>query len=245
MFYTYKEICDLKKLKSLAKAENAIFTLIESYEKIENSTKNPLKKIIPRFTLVLDLEKSEQQILEEMHPKGRYNIKLAEKKGIQIKEENDVTDFYNILEQTAKRDGFNINKKNTYQALIDTLKPKNKAKLYMAYHSGKPVAGVIILFLENTAIYFYGASANEYRELMAPYLLQWTAIQEAKKRGLKYYDFLGIADPNNPKDQLAGVTEFKRKFGGENIRSWPKSKTIIHRPLLYLLLKIKNTATRI
>ena len=233
MFYTSKWT---NKIHESAKKENAIYTLVENYEK--SVGKPPYKNRIPRHTIVIDLNQSEEEILQGMHQKGRYNIKLARKKCVEIRKSTNTDEFYKILQETGSRDGFHLNPPEFYQTMLGEL--KDKVALYMAYYNDQPIAGIIVTFIGNTATYFYGASSNEHRNLMAPYLLQWHAIQEAKKREYQYYDFLGIADPKNPKDPLKGVTEFKRKFGGQHIE-WPRGGMIIHKPFLNLLLKLKNS----
>lgn len=230
-----------KKLINLAKKNNCIYTLIESYITHKNSkpTNNPIKQIIPRFTTIIDLTKTSNELLNSMHPKGRYNIKLAEKKGVLIQESNDINLFYNLLKTTAQRDNFALNSLEFYQTFFNNLKKNKHAKLFIAYSQNTPVAGMLNIYLDKTAIYYYGASSNEHRNLMAPYLLQWHAILDAKNNKYKFYDFLGVANPHNKKDPLAGVTYFKQKFGG-NMQSWPKSQIIVHKPILYLALKIKK-----
>lgn len=243
----YKDLCMFHatkwhdKIKELAKEEHAIYTLIESYQETKKpeNAKEPFRDITPKHTLTIDLTQSEEEILNQMHPKGRYNIRLAAKKGIQVEESDDIMAFYKLLEKTGKRDDFNINPYRHYQAIVNVLQPKNKAKLYLAYLEDKPVAGLIATFIGDTATYFYGASDYKYRKYMAPYALQWTAMTEAKSRGFKNYDFLGIANPENPKDPLRGVSIFKQKFGGQRIVH-PTSFAMVHKPVLYWLLKIKN-----
>lgn len=232
------------QLKTIAKKHNAIYTLIESTETNNAPYKKQIKEIIPRFTNIIDLTQNEESILEKMHQKGRYNIRLAKKRGIEIQESNDINSFYKILETTAKRDHFHINPKKFYQTMLDTLASSNKAKLFLAYHpeSKNPIAGILNTYIEDTATYYYGASDHQYRKYMAPYLLQWHAIQDAKQNNFKTYDFLGVANPNNPKDPLQGVTSFKNKFGGKTIQ-YKNSKILIHNYLLYILLKIKKAIT--
>lgn len=238
IFYTYDYS---PTLNSLAKKKNAIYTLIESYDeiKIPKSQKifKSIKSIIPRHTNIINLSNSEEEIFNKMHPKGRYNIRLATKKGIIIQEETDIFNFYQILKETAERDKFYLNSFEYYESMLRTL--GKHAKLFMAYAQNVPVAGMLNTYFKNTATYYYGASSSAHRNLMAPYLLQWHAIKDAKLNGYEYYDFLGVADPSNPKDLLKGVTYFKQKFGGEYTK-WPDSITVVHNPFLFALLKIKK-----
>jgi len=93
--------------------------------------------------------------------------------------------------------------------------------------------------LDDWGIYYYGASDNHYRKVMAPYLLQWEAIKESKKRGCKYYDFLGIAPEGAVNHPWAGVTQFKGKFGGEVV-DYPKAKDLVLKPFWYFLYKLRK-----
>ncbi len=256
----------LEEIAKLSKLEHSIFLrfdppiigstpLFKNFRKIKEG-------FYPQDTLVLDLEKSEEELLSEMKPKGRYNIKLAEKKGVKIekytasddtqlnkKELNKaIADFYELLGDTTTRDGFTRHPKEIYMDMVENLTPKKtqfhsehkpEAILYIAKFENIPVAGMIAVTYKNTTTYYYGASSNEYRNTMAPYLLQWHAIKEAKKEGFKWYDFMGISPENDQKHKLAGVSDFKNKFGGMRL-------TYIHpqehafKKLLYLAYKLKN-----
>lgn len=239
IFYTYDYS---KQLHKLAKKNKAIYTIIEPEHELKfpssEKPKSPLKNFIPRHTLIIDLNQSTEEILNNMHPKGRYNIRLAQKRGIEIKQSNSIEEFYEILETTGQRDQFNINSKKYYETMLASLAPAN-AKLFMAYYKGEPIAGILNTYFSDTATYYYGASSNKFRNLMAPYLLQFHAIEDAKQNGYKIYDFLGIANPTNKKDPLQGVTYFKQKFGGQPIQ-FPSGSTIVHQKGLYLLLKLKS-----
>jgi len=222
-----QEMLDLitTKLKSIAKEENTIFLRIdpplEELPSIKGFTKG--KGFQPEHTLILDLTLSEEEILKQMKPKGRYNIKLAQKKGVKVRKADpknietynkDIADFYKILQETTSRDGFSGHNEEFYHSMLEVLIPEEMAELYLAEYEGEILGGLIATFSNHKCIYYYGASSNTNRNLMAPYLLQWEAIQEAKSRNYKTYDFLGIA-PNNAKNHpWQGVTEFKKKFGG-------------------------------
>jgi lipid II:glycine glycyltransferase (peptidoglycan interpeptide bridge formation enzyme) len=238
----------LSDVQQIANREKAVFLRIES-PFIRNSKQAELYRGIsrnmgfkiahashqPTCTLVIDLSQPLEKILEQMKQKGRYNIKLAEKKGVKIKESKNVGDFYKILNETTKRDKFLGHKKEFYQAMIDILSEKDMATLYMAEYEGEKIAGILVTYYNGTATYYYGASSNRCRNVMAPYLLQWHAIQEAKNKGMKYYDFLGISPPDAKNHPWKGVTAFKMKFGGEVIE-YIRAREYIFKPFWYWLM---------
>lgn len=174
----------------------------------------------PESTILIDLTKGEEKLLEAMHPKTRYNIRLAEKKNVTIRTMdsesrlNAVDTFYKLSEETAKRNGIKIYDKGYYDKLINYFgdnKKNIKLKLYFAEHGGKPLATIMAVYFGETATYLHGASADEGRELMANYLLQWTVMAEAKRDGYKTYDLWGANENNTA---WAGITRFKKGFGG-------------------------------
>lgn len=192
-----------------------------------------VKAVIPTFTNILDITKTEDELLAEMKPKGRYNIKLAGKKGVTIREgkEEEILEFYRLLEITTARDGFRANNLGYYQSFIRELP---FARFMVAEHENEIIAGGIFTYSGKQALYYYGASASHKRNLMAPYLLQWEALMYGKANGCTYYDFMGIADPQNPQDPLNGVTDFKLKFGNGTTRFLP-AFDIIFNPFKYHL----------
>jgi len=192
----------------------------------------------PKRTLMLELDKTEEELLKDMRPKGRYNIKVARKKGIEVTiSENikDIDHFYNILQTTASRDGFSVHNQEFYKKMFKSLSKTKLCKIYLAKYNNEVIAANIVTFFADKVTYYYGASSNKFRNLMAPYLLQWTAILDAKKTGYKYYDFLGIAENDKPKHSWAGITSFKRKFGGFDI-DYAISREIILKPFLYYIM---------
>ena len=228
----------LSEIQKIGKSEKAVFVRLSPYEKFRIS--NFEFRICkydhhPQTSLVIDLTQSESDILKQMKPKGRYNIKVAEKHGVTVRPSTDVEKFYNLLKKTGNRDGFGIHPKSYYQKMLDTM--SENTQLLLAEYHGKVIAGGIFVYLDEWGIYYYGASDNEFRNLMAPYLIQWSAIKEAKNRGCKYYDFLGIA-PENIKDHpWAGVTEFKKKFGG-TVVNYPQAQDMVLRPFWYNIYKL-------
>lgn len=230
----------LKMIEDLGKKEKAVFVRLSSYDGLR-ITDYGLRGIQtaksdhhPETSLIIDLTKSDEEILAQMKPKGRYNIKVAEKHNVIVTKAGDIDSFYAILSKTANRDGFHVHPKSYYQNMMSTL--GEYVKLLLAEYEGKIIAGGIFVYLDEWGIYYYGASDNEYRNVMAPYLVQWEAIKEAKKRGCRYYDFLGIAPENAKKHPWAGVTEFKKKFGGETVE-YPKANEMVLRKFWYFIYR--------
>ena len=183
--------------------------------KIKDDSKDFKDEIQPRFVFQLDLKgKDKDTIFSEFQSKTRYNIRLAMKKGIEIKEGNkeDLKEFHRIMEETGKRDNFLIRALRYFEKMYDELVPGGHMKLLMAYHEGAPIAGIIPIMYGNKTWYLYGASSNEKRNLMPNYLLQWTMIQEAIDKGNDMYDFRGVSgvvDENHPQ---YGLYRFKKGF---------------------------------
>ena len=173
----------------------------------------------PENTLILDLAREEEKILGEMKSKTRYNIRLAGKKGVVVNAANDPTDFLKLNRETAERDRFQSHEDAYYKNLLKFFAAAEeiKLKLLIADYQNQAVAAIILAFYNDTALYLHGASAYEYRNVMAPHLLQWAGIKMAKELGLKYYDFWGIAPKDEPNHPWAGITRFKLGFGGEEI----------------------------
>jgi lipid II:glycine glycyltransferase (peptidoglycan interpeptide bridge formation enzyme) len=169
----------------------------------------------PSKTIILDLSKSETEIISAMHPKTRYNIRLAERRGIKIREgkPEEIEIFLNLLSKTAKRDNFRSHPDNYYRQLVKT--GSNFIKLFLAEHHGsapltarnKVLAANLIVFFADTVTYLHGASDDEFKNFMAPHLLQWEVIRQAKHNGYRFYDFWGIDEKKWP-----GVTRFKMGF---------------------------------
>lgn len=193
--------------------------------------------IQPPDSSVLDLTQTEEELLQNMHSKWRYNIRLAEKKGVVIKkyfgDDKDINQkielFYALTKETNARDGNSSHAKSYYLDLItrsintDT-KTEPKITLYIAEHEKEEIASIMTLFNNDQAIYLYGASSNKKRNLMPNHLLQWTAIKDAKAYGSKIYDFYGMSpEGKNENHPMHGLYMFKSNFGGQEIHrigSW-------------------------
>jgi hypothetical protein len=176
-----------------------------------------------------------------MKPKWRYNIGLAEKRGVLVRraDEEGLDVFYALLRETAKRDGISIHGKEYYETLFAHCRDYSpgsqgrgalEVRLYLAEHQGEVLAAVILLFRETQGVYLYGASSDHKRNLMAPYALQWRALRDAKAAGCLQYDLFGIPPNEDPGHPMAGLYRFKTGFGGRIIHR-PGSWDYTYRPL--------------
>lgn len=192
----------------------------------------------PEATRILDLALDPDALLAQMKPKGRYNIRLAQRHDLEVRESDDVAAFHTLLRQTGKRDRFGIHPQKHYQAFLQHLPG---AFLLMAYHRAhEPVAGLLGTVWGNTGIYYYGASDERHRALMAPYLLQWEAMKLCKDRGCTRYDLLGIAPIGSGSDHAwAGISSFKEKFGG-TVVEYPRERQVTIRPFMWRMLQVKR-----
>ncbi|MDR0524307.1 MAG: peptidoglycan bridge formation glycyltransferase FemA/FemB family protein [Spirochaetaceae bacterium] len=190
----------------------------------------------PPDTVLLDLTPSEDAILQGMKSKWRYNIGLAQKKGVIVRpgQETELNRFYTLLQETALRDGISIHSFEYYQTLFSHTReyphPGQEAALYFAEHEGDLLAGIITLFRGKEAVYLYGASSDVKRNLMGPYALQWLAMRDAKAKGCEVYDLFGIPPKDDPDHPMAGLYRFKTGFGGRIIHR-PGSWDYAYRPL--------------
>ncbi|MDP1546951.1 MAG: peptidoglycan bridge formation glycyltransferase FemA/FemB family protein [Anaerolineales bacterium] len=199
--------------------------------------------IQPPRTIIVSINDDEESILSRMKPKCRYNIRLAEKKGVTVRAWDDVSAFHEMMTVTGGRDGFGVHSKEYYQRAYELFHPKGTCELLVAEFEGKPLAALMVFAHGHRAWYVYGASNNEERNRMPTYLLQWEAIRWAKARGCEEYDLWGVPDENEETlesqfetrhDGLWGVYRFKRGFGGQLKRA-AQALDRVYNPSLYWL----------
>lgn len=172
----------------------------------------------PRCVMQLDLDKSTDDLLAACKPKWRYNIRLAQKKGVRVRSEctrDDVAVFYGLLKETAERDRFLIRGCDYYEHIWDVLIDPGYARLFLAEYEGEAIAGALCFFFGDKCWYTYGASSNRHRNVMPNHLLQWCMIEWAKESGCALYDFRGVSPrrDDDPNDPLQGLNRFKVGFG--------------------------------
>jgi lipid II:glycine glycyltransferase (peptidoglycan interpeptide bridge formation enzyme) len=239
----------LKETKKNAKGENAVFLRFEPdinsnivLEQFSNPLIKKSKCLQPQDTLICDINHTEETLLENMHPKTRYNIRLAQKHGVEIKKsysEKDIDIFYNLALLTSERDKFNYHERSYYEKMVEILGKSKMLEIFTAYvkQNSKliPTASILVFFYKDTAIYLHGASDHKFRNLMSPYLLQWEAIKSAKYHKCKTYDFWGIAPQIEENDHpWAGITRFKKGFAPNGrILHYPDAFDLIYQPFWY------------
>jgi lipid II:glycine glycyltransferase (peptidoglycan interpeptide bridge formation enzyme) len=177
----------------------------------------PSDSIQPADTRLLDVSQSEEQLLATMHQKTRYNIKVAERHEVLIQTgKHFLEDFLRLSKETSTRDNFSLHKDSYYRTMVEML-PDEMLQVYAAIFHNQVIAANIVIQYGNATTYLHGASSSEDRNVMAPYLLQWKQIQDAKQCGSRWYDFWGIAPSageSKKTEAWSGITRFKNGFGG-------------------------------
>lgn len=218
---------DVKSLLELAEKEKASWVRVDVASRkdmdiLKGSGKNPLVKaphdMQPREVFIVGLDKSEEELLLGMKAKTRYNIRLAEKKGVVVRKaasdrKKEIEEFLRLTKTMALRQGITPHEDGYYRKMFESI-PDDILKLYVAEFEGKIIAADAVAFYGGTATYLHGASDDELRNVMAPYLLKWEEILEAKRRGCESFDFGGVKTA----DCLCGegnccTSDLKKLFG--------------------------------
>lgn len=248
-------------VEKIAREEKSVFLKIDPLNRLPPATCHlqPSHSIQPQETLVIDLSRSESDLLAAMHPKTRYNIRLAERKEVRITNQESRKDsfevFWALMQETVQRGGFRTHPREYYEKMLAARSEHFSNELFLAEYRGRVLAAALVNFHKNyggrtsrdafsgTVTYLHGASSAEYREAMGPHLLHWRIMQEAQRRGFQYYDLWGIDEKKWP-----GLTRFKKGFGGEIVQ-YPESVDVIYRPFLYnaysVSRRIKKQESRI
>ena len=245
----------LPEIDSVCKTNRAIFLKLEPDSWEEQFSVQHSSFIIsqhniqPPRTIIVNLKNSEEEILARMKQKTRYNIRLAEKKGVAVRPWDDLESFHKMMLVTGGRDGFGVHSLEYYQCAYELLHPKEMGEILVAEYEGKPLAALFVARNGNRAYYLYGASTDEERNRMPTYLLQWEAMKWARARGCEEYDLWGVPDEEETTleanfesrhEGLWGVYRFKRGFGGELKRA-AQAMDRVYNPLLYwAYLKIRG-----
>ena len=172
--------------------------------------------IQPKYVFRLYLNgRTEDELLASFHQKTRYNIRLAMRKGVQVRVcgKEMIPDFSRLMLETGVRDGFVTRQPEYFSNMLDNL--GEHCRLYMAFLGDKPIAGTLAIWYGDKVWYLSGASSNEDRNYMPNYLLQWEMIRWAVEKGCRVYDFRGVPGDVGEDHPLYGLVKFKRGFNGE------------------------------
>lgn len=240
----------LEKLTILGKEKNAVFIQLEpnvllspKFEPLISKLLRSHHPLFSRYTFVLDLTKSEDELLREMHSKTRYNIKVAQKHDVSVKEDSSPNAFASYLELTAEttqRQKFLAHNETYHRKMWETLSKTGIAKLWTATYQEKILAAWIIFCWKDTIYYPYGSSSREHRETMAPNLLLWEIIRWGKMEGYKKFDLWGALGPNpETNDPWYGFHRFKEGYHPELVE-FIGSYDLVLQPILYKLYAIAD-----
>ena len=227
------EKIDWEKLKVAGKEHNCIFIKIESNEAVSRDDIKKAKPIFATQTILLDLTKPEEELLVSMKQKTRYNVRLAQKKGVVVEERNDEESleiFLKLQKETVKRQGFFVHPDSYYRTVWEVLRPKGMAHLLIAQVENTPVVAWLLLKYQDTLYYPYGGSSTEFKKYMASNLMMWEAIKLGKKLGCKTFDVWGATDDKT--DPWYGFTRFKLGYGGQLV-SFPGAYDLVLKPVWY------------
>ncbi len=238
----------LSDLESLARRERAIFIKIDPDILLDSHLPTLPHAWFPsssqiqfKNTVHLDLTKSEDELLAAMKQKTRYNIRLAERKGVIVRAPSPADApldlLYRLYAETSVRDGFVIRHADYYREAWGGFIQSGRAQPFIAEVEGQPVAAIIVFHFAQRALYMVGMSRDAHRDKMPNHLLQWTAIKWAKAHGCAVYDFWGAPDVFDDSDPMYGVWKFKEGFNGALIRTLG-ALDYAPSPLLYRLYTV-------
>lgn len=215
--------CVLSVASEIAKARNALTLRIEPHvvaprPRVLKEFKRSPVDYYPSQTMLLDTTKGPRALLNNMHEKGRYNIRLSNKHGVRVETSQTLQDlhrFYTLIRETGERNDFYVEPYRHFINLASSLFLSDLARLYIATHEGEDLAAAIVTNFGTRSVYLYGASSTSKRNLMAPYALHWKIIRDAKRLGVKSYDLFGYEAYGFPDHMYAGFSRFKKQFNGE------------------------------
>ncbi|OIN89036.1 peptidoglycan bridge formation protein FemAB [Candidatus Beckwithbacteria bacterium CG22_combo_CG10-13_8_21_14_all_01_47_9] len=205
----------------------------------------PGRSLFTQYSFQLDLKPGEADLLAKMHPKTRYNLRLAEKKGVRVMVDDSPASFAWFLkllfEETVVRQGFFAHTREYFQKLWQTLNPAGIAHLLRAY-TGDQTLAVFMVFVFNQTLYYpYGASTRQSKEVMAPNLLMWETIRFGKKSGCTNFDMWGALGPSpDPNDPWYGFHRFKAGYGGRLVEFLGTYDLVFNTPRYLLFRQLDN-----
>lgn len=244
----------LTALKEIGKLHNCAFIKIEpdieinSQFEIAPGFKKSPKSLFTKYNFIVDLTPSEDQILKSMHPKTRYNIRVAQKHGVKVEERTDDAAFEIYLKlyfETTKRQGYHGHNQDYHRKVWEELKNTRMARLLIAFYELRtknyelPLTAWMLFNFKDTLYYPYGGSSKDYPEVMANNLVAWEAIKLGKKLKLKRFDMWGALGPQpDPKNPWFGFHRFKKGYGGELVEYIGTYDLVFDWPIYWLFTLI-------
>ena len=225
--------------------DGQMFLRVEANDSDLSSYAKKTIDLNPANTIISDLSVSEEELLASMHHKTRYNIGLARRHGVHIHVQSiDFEDAWNLFEQTAVRGQFKLHARDYYEKMLETLTSGQcRAFLATASYEHEVIAANIMIDFNGTRTYLHGASGSEHRKIMAPYLLHWELMRDAKTHGLNRYDWWGVAPEDAKHHPWSGISRFKRGFHGEEVSS-PGTFDLVKKSSVYKLYKFARKIRR-
>ncbi len=232
----------IDQLKAVGKANQCVFVRVRPQVEDSSEFRSKLAGLKLRqapfhlhaeHTNILDLTKTEEEMLAGMRRQTRYEVRQADKKGVEVSWQSDspaVDEFFAVQADTARRQGFIPPSRDFIAAQIESF--GDNARIYRSEKDGKLLSLALVLFSGDEADYFEAASTPDSRKYPGAYAIQWRAIRDAKAMGKKRYNFWGIAYNNDPNHRYAGVTTFKRGFGGDDVTYVPAHDIVLKKSYL-------------
>ncbi len=225
----------------------------ENFQKAKNLLKTNCKKspkdTFAKSNVVLDISKSKEDLLKNMHKKHRYNIRYASKNGVTVKKgetQEDFETFFDLLNETATRQKYFIHSKNYYQKIWEMFREKNMVHILIAEHEKQPLTAWMLFSKDNILYYPYGGSSLEKKNLQHSLAVAWAAIELGKEIGCHTFDMWGASDnPEDENDPWFGFTQFKLRFGGKYVKYIDSYDFVVNEPLYALFNSANNLRWKI
>lgn len=203
----------------------------------------PGRALFTPYTFQMDLSKTEKELLDQMKAKTRYNLRLAQKRGVKIVKDNSkkaLAIYLKLTQETTQRQGFYAHTPEYHRLMWQTLAPTGLYHLFLASFKNQPLAAYVFFTFKKRLFYPYGASTRAHREVMAPYALFWEAIKFGQKNNCLLFDMWGSLGPEpDPQDPWFGFHRFKQGFGGTLVKfigTWD----LVLNPKLYPCYNLAN-----
>ena len=241
-------------LKKISKEQDCVFIKTEpsieigAPEKVDRHFKMALKPLFTKYNFVLDLSPTEEELLKNMHQKTRYNIRVAEKKGVKVEignSRNFLDKYLRLYFQTTKRQGYFGHNEIYHTKVWEIFSQANQVQFVIASYNNVPLVAWMLLNFKDTLYYPYGGSSHLHRDVMASNSVAWEAIKLGQKLGLKKFDMWGALGPDaDPKDSWFGFHRFKQGYGGKLVE-YLGSFDLVENPLIYYAFNSVDKFTKV